>query len=354
MPTAMKQTLIPFLMLLAAAPLLAQKKGDVDFEKQILPILQKQCVECHKEAYVDENGRRRRPKGKVMLDTLANIQKSKRGKLFVAKKPDDSLVMESILLPADDEDRMPPQKKGPPLPKADIELIRKWIEQGANYGKWTGEEKSDKKDDKSKGKDKKESDAKKKAPSKKKGPSPLVTLRKGLQPVAAATLAQFVDSPFTVASVGDENPLLAVTCAGNTDEVDDAALRALLAVKEHVTDLDLSRSQIGDGACEVIAQMPRLTHLDLRQTAVSDTGVAKLAACEELRSLNLFATKVGDYAMNGLARLPNLENLYVWQTDVSAKAVVRLREQRPGLRVVFSADLPEKGEDVAAGNRRRR
>ena len=351
----MSQTRFATLLLLVAAaltsPLSAQKKTKVDFQKQIYPILEKSCIECHRATYVDKNGRRRRPKGKVMLDTLANIKKSKRGKLFIAGKPDDSLVMETITLPADDEDRMPPPKKGGPLPQAQIDLIKRWIDEGADYGKWTGE------DDKAKSKPKTGKGKPKTRPSKikpkaKSGPSPLVTLSRGLRPLPAATLQRFADTPFMVKSVGDGNPLLTVSCAGRTDDVDDNAVQMLLPLKDHITDLDLSRSRVGDGCCAAIAKMPRLTSLDLRQTGVGNAGVKLLGACGELRRLNLFDTRTGDYALLALAGLKKLEKLYLWQTDTSAKAVVKLREQLPRLEVVFSAALPEPSDAASNGRRR--
>jgi hypothetical protein len=103
----------------------------------------------------------------------------------------------------------------------------------------------------------------------------------------------------------------------------------------------------------VIAKMPRLTTLDLRQSQVGDHGVAALAACHELRSLNLFGTKTGDYAAATLSSLKNLEELYVWQTDVSAAAVVRLREAVPSVRVVLAAELPEPMAETPGNGRRR-
>ena len=141
----MKTHLLVLLMVLAA-PLAAQSKKKIDFAKDVFPILDRNCTECHRATYTDENGRKRRPKGRVMLDTLANIKKSKRGKLFVAKKPDDSIIMESITLPAEDEDRMPPPKKGPPLSKTQVDLIKRWIEEGADFGAWTGEAAAPKED----------------------------------------------------------------------------------------------------------------------------------------------------------------------------------------------------------------
>ena len=181
-----------------------------------------------------------------------------------------------------------------------------------------------------------------------------MTLAKGLTPVPAATLKSFDNTPFQVRSVGDDNPLLTVTCSGKTEETDDASLAKLQAIAGHITELDLGRSQVTDAACATIAKMPRLTRLDLRQTTVGDGGIKALSACKELRSLNLFGTKVGDYSLLALQALPQLERLYVWQSKVTAKGVVRLREKRPGLRVVFAADLPEPNEDAGNSQPRRR
>jgi hypothetical protein len=108
----------------------------VDFKKEIWPILEKSCIECHRAPYVDDDGKRRRPKGRVELDSLAGIKKSKKGRVVVAKDTKKSMLIQSITLPADDEDRMPPPKKGGPLPKEQIELLTRWIDEGADFGDW--------------------------------------------------------------------------------------------------------------------------------------------------------------------------------------------------------------------------
>ncbi len=115
-----------------------QEKAAVDFEKQIWPILEKSCVECHLTAHTGPDGKLKKPKGGVVFETKDGITGSKKGKLVVAKKPDDSLLYTAITLPADHEDRMPPAKKGGPLAKEQTDLIKKWIEEGASFGKWTG------------------------------------------------------------------------------------------------------------------------------------------------------------------------------------------------------------------------
>lgn len=328
-------------------------KKKVDFATQIYPILEKRCVECHASPYV-ENGRTKKPKGGVILDSKDGITTGKRGKLVVAGKAADSLLVESICLPADDEDRMPPPKKGDPLSKEQIELIKSWIDGGAEFGKWSGKAKEgDKPAEKPKSGDQPtEKPAEK---PKGKGSDPVKELLAKLRPLQDEQLAElaakFVDGPFTVRRLEAGSPLLVVSAAGHTDTVDDQALTALLPFAEHIVDLDLGRSKVTDAGFATLAKLTNLLRLDLRQTAVGN-GVAALVACPRLESLNLFGTQVGDYGMAALGNLKNLQSLYVWQTEVSARAVMRLREQNEGVRVVVAPDLPEPMTEVAGARRR--
>jgi len=159
MTSNLRASLLPLFTLLAALvpaqakPAAPAKPSDkIDFAAQVWPILEKSCVECHAAPHVDSDGKRTRPKGNVVLDGKDGITTSKKGKLVVASKPGDSLLYEAITRPADAKKRMPPAKKADPLAKEQIEIIRKWIEQGAHFGTWTGkaEDKDDHKDEKAK------------------------------------------------------------------------------------------------------------------------------------------------------------------------------------------------------------
>jgi uncharacterized membrane protein len=121
----------------------------IDFQKQVLPIFEKRCSECHSTPSTDGGGRAKKPKGGVIVDTKEGILASKKGKFIVAKKPDESLLVKVTSEPADSDDRMPPKNKKEPLPKEEVETLKKWVEQGAEFGTWTG-----KKDDKPKPGDK--------------------------------------------------------------------------------------------------------------------------------------------------------------------------------------------------------
>lgn len=135
-------TLVAFALPLCAQdkPKKDEKAGKdaVSFESQVWPILEKRCVECHATPVAGPDGKMKKPKGGVILDSKDGITNGKKGKLVVAKKSGESKLVESITLAADHEDRMPPAKKGDPLSKDEIELIKKWIDGGADLGKWTG------------------------------------------------------------------------------------------------------------------------------------------------------------------------------------------------------------------------
>jgi hypothetical protein len=348
---------LPSLLLL---DVLSAQASAVDFQQKVLPIFEQRCLQCHATAAPGPDGKLKKPKGGVVLDSKSGITSSLKGKLVVAKKPDDSRLLEVITLPADHDDRMPPASKGDPLTKEQTDIVRKWIEGGAAFGSWTGKTAEAKADGKSDGDgntgDANRAGAKPKPgkPTDKPRVDPIVALQAGVKPLPAATLATFATGPFLVASVGDDSPLLSVSCRGNADTIDDRALQALAPIATHIAELDLARTRIGDDGGKLIATMPKLVTLDLRQTPIGNHGTAALAACKELRSLNLFGSKAGDYGIAALATCKHLEQLWVWQTDVSAGAAVRLREAIPGLRVVIAPDLPEPMPEGEGGGGRRR
>ena len=103
----------------------------VDFEKQILPIFEQKCFECH------SGGGKKKPKAGLRLDVAdAIIKGTKRKKIIEPHRPDDSTLIEVVSLPADDDDLMPPSGKAKPLTKAEVSLLRRWITEGAGFSGW--------------------------------------------------------------------------------------------------------------------------------------------------------------------------------------------------------------------------
>jgi uncharacterized membrane protein len=126
------------ILTLAAQPLmLATSQADeVDFAKDILPIFEERCMECHREAYTSSTGKVKKPKGGLRMDDPKEMKEAEEGKALSAGKSADSEIYKRIILDAEDEDIMPP--KGDPLTKEQAEKIKKWIDDGAKMGDWKG------------------------------------------------------------------------------------------------------------------------------------------------------------------------------------------------------------------------
>jgi len=96
--------------------------GSAKFESQILPLLEKKCFKCHGQD---------KQKSDLRLDSVAGINKggSSGEPLFVRGNSSQSLIIH--LINSDDlEERMPPEGE-PELTIEERELIKEWIDAGA-------------------------------------------------------------------------------------------------------------------------------------------------------------------------------------------------------------------------------
>jgi formylglycine-generating enzyme required for sulfatase activity len=95
----------------------------ISFTKDVQPILELNCVACHREEHV---------KGGLRLDVRELAFKGgDNGAGIMAFRPQKGSVYTSTILSPDDDGLMPPKNKGGPLPKESIETLALWIEQGA-------------------------------------------------------------------------------------------------------------------------------------------------------------------------------------------------------------------------------
>jgi hypothetical protein len=101
----------------------SEHSGKIDFYRDIKPILETRCYDCHQGAKV---------KGGLRLDSLAAALAGGKadGPAIVPHKPDESSLVQRILS-TDSEEMMP--AKGGPLPKEEIEKLRLWIDEGASW-----------------------------------------------------------------------------------------------------------------------------------------------------------------------------------------------------------------------------
>ena len=101
-------------------------KQGLTFDKDIKPLFDKSCVECHGAE---------KPKGKLRLDTLAGTLKgSVDGKVLEPGNSAKSFLVANIAFLGDEDDWMPPPKDAKKYPKftaEEVGIVRAWIDQGA-------------------------------------------------------------------------------------------------------------------------------------------------------------------------------------------------------------------------------
>lgn len=109
-----------------AVPVKVSEKQPLIYSDIVAPILERRCVQCHKEG---------KAKGKLRMDTYEWLIKGgKNGPSIVPGSAANSLIIERIELPMDDEDHMPPEGK-PDIEPQEIAILKWWIDSGADLKK---------------------------------------------------------------------------------------------------------------------------------------------------------------------------------------------------------------------------
>ena len=92
------------------------------FTEAVAPIFERHCLGCHSES---------KRKGKLSMASRAALLKGgRKGAVIVPGDPGASRLLE-LVAAKDDKVRMPKKRK--PLPAAEVETLRRWIEEGAPW-----------------------------------------------------------------------------------------------------------------------------------------------------------------------------------------------------------------------------
>jgi len=278
-------------------------RAEVDFVKQVAPLLEKHCVECHGAE---------KKKGKLRLDLRAEAFKGE--EVIVAGKAADSELYRRVILPAGDDDIMP--NEGDPLTKEQQEILRAWIDEGA---KWP-------EDFAIKGKE----------------TSPKKEIAWPPEHLPSAAEKQAMEKlnglGLAVRPIALNSNWLTANLRVFSGELTDDVLGALGQVTGLV-DLNLASTAIDDGKLAKLAGLKNLMTLHLENTKVTDAGLKHLAGMAYLNYLNVYGTAVTDAGLDSLATLKRLEKLYAWQTQVTEAGVAKLKAALPAVDVNTGAAL---------------
>ena len=289
-------------------------EGKVDFVKEIHPILEQQCVKCHGAE---------KQKGKLRLDSLAaGLKGGKGGPALVPGDSAKSDLFHRVTLPKSDDDFMP--SEGEPLPKAQLDLLKKWIEEGAVWPEMAAKE----------------------TPKASAIAAPVLPADfkpSGAEQKAIAALAQKgIDVRPIAANLNWREANFRLLGTSVTDTV-VAPLKDIAGL----VDLNLANTRITDGALANLKGLTNLQRLHLELTGVTDAGLAHLKSLPNLTYLNLYGTKVTDAGLEHLKGMKFLRNVYVWQSKVTEAGAKKLKAALPNVEVSTGWDLsalPKKEE----------
>jgi len=295
----MKQFTLPA-VLLAFLFLSPIRVNAVSYLEEIKPILEKNCYGCHGEE---------KDKGGLRLHTAEAIQESE---TVVAKDLDGSELLVRILLEVGHDDFMPKGAEKP-LPAEDIELIKKWISEGAEYG---------------------DPEALQDAEAIK------IPWIETLPEASEDVVKKLKETGALVLRLANNTQALNVDFRFRDGDTTDELLPVLAEATDQLVWLNLAGSKVTDGGLGNIAALKNLTRLHLENTEITDAGVQQLTGLERLEYLNLYGTKITDAGLEHIKSLKALKKLFLWQAPVGYEAAMALQEAVPGLVINLGEDHP--------------
>ena len=303
-----------------ADPVDSGEAVEPSLESQVILVMQEHCASCHGPE---------KQKGKLQLIPLAKAFPADRrdGWSIIPGDPEASTVIQRVTLPPDHYDIMPP--KGDPLTPEQVDLLERWIQDGAPHSGQTAD-----------------------PPPESVPDEPVAVADPVRDPqVDAATLEAAVEAVRNRGGVISPryrgSPWYELTASFVRPAWTDGDLSLLAPLDPVLWDLDLGSSDVTDSGLSMIGGCVQLRTLKLDRTSIGDAGLEDLSKLVHLETLNLHSTKITDAGLPSIKRLPALRSLYLWGTAVTPEAIDRLRAERPGLAI--ESGVPPSEDTAGSG-----
>ena len=281
----------------------------VNFKTQIWPIIEKKCLDCHNDQA--KHPQKKKPKSGLQLDTPEMIAKGGgNGPVIIPGKPQESPFYTLASLPSDHEDVMPP--KGDLLTKTELQTVKLWIEQGADYGiKLT----------------------KYSAPVKNESDMNIYDIKGKSTPSAKPEdVAYFEKKRYFITPVQEENSLLKLDFV-SSNSLSPEDFSRIKSISKQLVYLNLAKTNVQDRDLVHLSGCQNLIFLHLENTEITDKGLQSISSLQSLEYLNLYNTKVSDKGLSQLSTLKNLKKIFLWQTKVTKNGASVLKSKNPKLIV---------------------
>jgi uncharacterized membrane protein len=274
------------------------------YEQVIQPILSERCSQCHRQD---------KQKGKLSMQSIAEMIKGgKTGPAVVAGKLDESELYKRVTLDPSNEKFMPAEGK-PPLTKAEMAIIKWWIEKGNLIeGKTIAELKNGE-------------EIKSEVASYLGLGASMADLANtesphdAVNPEIPATLdltpINRLRSKGVNVRVMLHNPvMLDVTLPSGFGMNINSINADLLAIAKNVIWLNASNNNLKVSDLNFISEMINLEKLRLEKNPIEDGIADLLLGLDHLEAVNLNETRITTKGLEQLNRLPKLKRVYSWKS----------------------------------------
>ena len=289
--------------------MIALEEAEV-FRDLVQPIFESKCISCHKEGKI---------KGELRMDHLEGIQKGgKSGPFILAGNLDESLLIQRIHLPMENEEHMPPKNKLQ-LTEEEIEILRLWVMSGASFEQKVMELPQE---------------------------EPLFQL---------ASNKFTYDKTYSFAAADEDevkelnnffrkvkpifpgSPALEVAYFG-ASTFDASSLSDLKKVKEQVVKINLNRMPLENTDLSFLSDFQNLEEAQLNFTGLKSDQLAVLSKIQNLKSLAISGNPFGEEGLENLKKLTQLKRLFIWQSGISESGREELKKALPSVQIDFGFD----------------
>jgi uncharacterized membrane protein len=275
------------------------------YEHVIKPILEQKCTSCHKAS---------KQKGGLRLDGLSfMLAGGKNGAAIDLQDPQNSLMLQRMFLPIEDEEHMPPKGKSQ-LSDMEIQLIQSWLDASAPEKRV------------------------KELPSETQfftlASNLFVTTEKihDFEPASPSAIAKLNHEYRRVKTLYPESPALEVSYFGKS-QFSSASLQELDKIKTQLVRLNLNQMPLAESDLKTIAGFGNLEQLNLNFTGITGENLKELVQLKKLRTLSLTGNPVSAANLRHLEGIKNLEELYLWNQNLEEKALIELKKALPNTKI---------------------
>jgi hypothetical protein len=241
------------------------------------------------------------------------------------------------MLSENHEDHMPPKEK-PQLSMAELEILRWWLSQGADFQQKTSVLP--------------QNEAVRKALAAWQGGAVVKQTEseipeKNAPPAPTLVLEKLRSAGVLLLPVSRESNWLSLSFI-NLPQPPDSVFVLLEKLAPQVLWLNLDYGKIPPEAWPLLGKLTQLRRLSLAHTTVTDMDLTHLKGLPSLNYLNLAETQVTGSGLQVLAEMPGLAQLFLYKTNVSTAEREAFRQGHSKLQLDTGGyDLPFLDSDTA-------